>query len=430
MERVVLSMLNNWPFFGNLVLHLPLVPTDEVRSVATDGDTMYFNPQWVETNTADDIVTAAARLVLSCGLKHHLRREDRDYGRWQEASKLVTLPFLRDAGLYRGPGGLNMTVEQAYETIPEQPPGDDGEGGGGGQGQGGGSGGGGNGPDLGEILDAPPQPQQGDGQGQGEGQGQGQSEGQGQGSGSGSGNSQSGQDQGQGNPSGGQQPQPPQSQQTSRREQEQKWEERMQQALQMAKNAGLLPGMINEAIQASHNRKIDWRTELRRFMTHAGKDDYTYMRPNRRFVHQGLYLPGLYSDGMGPVVMAVDTSGSMNEPALAAVWGELSAACKDVNPEQVIVIQCDAAVSAIDHYAMTDLPDTLEVYGRGGTRFSPVWEAVDQIGVKPAVLVYFTDLHCYDYGDMPDYPVIWAAVDQEYYPAPDPPFGEKIEIVV
>ena len=48
-------------------------------------------------------------------------------------------------------------------------------------------------------------------------------------------------------------------------------------------------------------------------MTSKIKEGYSWNRPNRRFVGQGLYLPGYdYTPRMGEIVLAVDTSGSLS----------------------------------------------------------------------------------------------------------------------
>ena len=76
------------------------------------------------------IETAMARVVLACALKHHTRRGERDPERWQRASQLVTHGLLRDAGFTLPPDAEawdGISVEQAYDRLPEPEP-DDGDG--------------------------------------------------------------------------------------------------------------------------------------------------------------------------------------------------------------------------------------------------------------------------------------------------------------
>ena len=82
-----------------LVVHAPLADTD-----------------------AHVIETAMARVVMACALKHHTRRGERDPERWQLASQLVTHALLRDSGFTLPPDAEawdGVSVEQAYDRLPE-----------------------------------------------------------------------------------------------------------------------------------------------------------------------------------------------------------------------------------------------------------------------------------------------------------------------
>ena len=120
-RKCLTKLISHQPFFGSLALRLPLTLDNKVQTLASDGETIRFSPSWVREATADQITAAMARVVMACTLKHHLRRGERHYGRWQEASELVTRPFIREAGLTDEHGGLDLSIEDAYETIPEGP---------------------------------------------------------------------------------------------------------------------------------------------------------------------------------------------------------------------------------------------------------------------------------------------------------------------
>ena len=163
-------------------------------------------------------------------------------------------------------------------------------------------------------------------------------------------------------------------------------------------------------------------------MTDQAANDYTWHYPNRRFIDEGLYLPSLHSEGMPPIVFAVDTSGSIDEFELAAIWGEVRHIAQDLQPERVIVVQCDAAVTDVAEYAPMELPATLTAQGRGGTKYSPTFAWVDQeMLTAPACLIYCTDLYCSDYPSEPTYPVLWAAVGNAEERL-TPPWGYRVNI--
>ena len=418
LSRTIQGLLATQSFFASLALHMPFVQDGSRVTLAADGKNIRYNPEWVRQASADDLRMAVSRVVLACALKHHTRRGERDYQKWQQASQLVTLPLLREAGLTDDPGGAEVSVEKAYEMLPEDlPGGDQGQEQGEGQNQeGAGAGAGGDhaadddndkddGPPSsdpngqGEIMDSPAGKQQNQG---GDGDGQGQSGGSGH-----------------------------MDTAAAVQQEEQQWDETMHQAIQLAQAQGNAPGRIKQLIQSAHASEVDWQTILRRFMVAHAKKDYTWTRPSRRHIASGLYLPALHSETLPYIVFAVDTSASMDTVALARVWAEVRDVVAALNPEKVRVIQCDTQVSAVDEYSLFDLPEELDAHGRGGTDFAPVFDYLDAEGQPPSFLIYLTDLQCTSYGQyLPSYPVIWASTYGRG-DLPDflvPPFGEIVDI--
>ena len=126
----VTELLRKQPFFGSLVLRLPLRPDPTRETLATDGYEIRYSPQWVAETEAHLIETAMARVVMACALKHHTRRGERDPKRWQMASQLVTHALIRDAGFTLPPDAEawdDLSVEQAYDRLPAPEDGDSGD---------------------------------------------------------------------------------------------------------------------------------------------------------------------------------------------------------------------------------------------------------------------------------------------------------------
>ena len=123
----VTALLRDQPFFGSLALRLPIRADASRETLASDGHEIRYSPQWVADTDADLIKTAIGRVVLACTLKHHTRRRERDPERWQRASQLVTHGLLRDAG-FTLPTDTEtwegLSVEQAYDRLPEPEDGD------------------------------------------------------------------------------------------------------------------------------------------------------------------------------------------------------------------------------------------------------------------------------------------------------------------
>ena len=118
----VTALLRDQPFFGSLALRLPIRADAARETLASDGREIRYAPDWVANTDAGLIKTAIGRVVLACALKHHTRRGMRDPERWQQASQLVTHGLLRDAGFKLPPDAEawdGISVEQAYDRLPE-----------------------------------------------------------------------------------------------------------------------------------------------------------------------------------------------------------------------------------------------------------------------------------------------------------------------
>jgi hypothetical protein len=72
------------------------------------------------------------------------------------------------------------------------------------------------------------------------------------------------------------------------------------------------------------------------------------MRPNRRHLWTGLYLPGVVREGAGEVAIAVDCSGSVSARQLRLFEAEARSILEGVRSERVYVLYFDAAVHKVD----------------------------------------------------------------------------------
>ena len=440
----VTALLREQPFFGSLALRLPIRADASRETVASDGREIRYSPRWIAETDAHFIETAVARVVLACALKHHTRRGARDPERWQRASQLVTHGLLRDAGFTLPPDAEawdGISVEQAYDRLPEPDPGDGDDDGDGNAPSGGG--------DSGAApAGTPPSADPGGDDDSGRSDDPGDDNTDGSDDGSGDSDPQDGDDQrvynganaspscdpagtgevmdapvgaGEGGEAG---PTP-----ADIAAEEQAWDEAMHQAASLARAQGKLPGAVEETVRGAHASTVDWRSLLRRYMTDAAKRDYSWSLPNRRFIDSGLYLPSIRSEGIDTIAVIVDTSGSLPAATLAAFWTELREIATELQPERVILLQVDAAVQDAAEYAASDLPDEIAIKGRGGTDFRPGFAWLEENGIRPGVCLYLTDMLCSSYPENePAFDVVWAN-----YAAPPgdwnrEPWGERIQI--
>jgi predicted metal-dependent peptidase len=361
------SLVLDQPFFGALALRLAMKEDPTCKTAWVDGRTLGYNPEFVEDLTHAELVGLIAHEVMHCAAGHPWRRDAREHRRWNHACDRTINPMLRDSG-FALPEGALYEIDPSHHGKSSEwvydrlPPDPDGDGSGAGDD-------GGAGDPLGEVRDAPAEA---DAEGNSEAD----------------------------------------------------WQQAVQQAAQAAKARGSLSGDLERAAKAVAEARVDWRSVLRRFVQQVARADYSWTRPNPRYLARGLYLPALRSEEMGPVVVAIDTSGSIDAVLLDQFGGELRAIAEDLRPERVHVIYCDSAVRRIDTFERGE-PIELHPAGGGGTAFSPVFEAVDDLEDVPSCVVYLTDLDGTFPESAPPMPVLWASTSG---PDDEVPFGEVVPV--
>jgi predicted metal-dependent peptidase len=186
----------------------------------------------------------------------------------------------------------------------------------------------------------------------------------------------------------------------------------------MGKLSANMQRFVDEVLQP----KVAWQDVLRRFVQKAKTDQRTFARPNRRFLAQGLYMPSITGEVLGEIAIAVDCSGSIGQRELNEFATEIKAMKEDGNPSALHIVYFDSEVSHYDHYGRDD-EVVIEPHGGGGTAFSPIFQYLEQNNINPVACVVLTDLYCNDFGDTPDYPVLWVTngTDQA-------PWGEVVKM--
>ncbi|MGX5914812.1 vWA domain-containing protein [Aliidiomarina sp. Khilg15.8] len=189
-----------------------------------------------------------------------------------------------------------------------------------------------------------------------------------------------------------------------------RWRHYVAQSAQIARQRGAhIPEVAQLAIGRLLRPQLPWTMILRRYVEQTFGNSPTWQPPNRRYVHQGLYLPGKRAVQLD-ITVAVDTSGSTME-YLKRFFSELAGILKSFPRIRVQVLECDSAVRQaveFDEHNLHQLKDW-QPQGGGGTSFVPVFEhiATQQKG-QPRLLVFFTDGEGYAPVHAPGYPVLWV----------------------
>ena len=176
----------------------------------------------------------------------------------------------------------------------------------------------------------------------------------------------------------------------------------------------------DKAQQIKNERDEERRAELDK-RTGAGMldsflqeqvSDYSFLPPDRRQADSEFFLPDFNETELSPqtIVFAVDTSGSIDEKTLSAVYTEISSAIEqfDGNLMGVLLFFDTRVYPPIPFSAEEDLTNVLPV-GGGGTDFSCLFSYLASSSLNPASIVIFTD----GQGEIPDeraagnVPVLW-----------------------
>jgi predicted metal-dependent peptidase len=435
-SRAVSALLVFAPFYGTLLLNLEMVEDRSISTAAVDGKRMFYNPEWIDSLADDELLFVLCHEVSHLTYLHHTRRQQRDPKEWNIAADYVINLDLVQAGIGRMPAKglydttyIGMAVEDVFasrhqqqaqsqqQQQQQQEQGEPGEG----EGQGGGQDG--NEPDDGSQ-------QQGEGGGDGDGEGDEASGATSEPSGgSGKGKPSPGMSAGEDVGGCGQVLDAAQSE-GEIAEQEAEWQTITRQAIAVAtRHAGKLPSHLERLVGELNKPKQNWRELLRRFADPCNRQDYSWQRPDRRFGGAGFILPGTVTDGVNHIVVAVDTSGSIDDEALTLFRTEVQSILDEGAVDKVTVVHCDAAINGVAEFESGDLVKMVPM-GGGGTSYRPVWHWLKDNQDDIAALVYFTDLEPNDgFGDEPIMPVMWAAYgDPRWLRQKRVPFGDVIEV--
>jgi len=415
LTRARVQMVIGQPFFGTLALRLKLVPGC-LPTMATDGSRIVYNPAFVDQLKPAELEGTLAHEVLHCALGHQCRRGERDSELWNQAADFAINPILLANGFTLPAGALidpafnGLSAEEIYARLlqrrspgggaPKQDPGQTSAGGGMDNG-------------LQETQDAGmPDPKASPRQSQ-------------------VGATTGGLPSPESIRSGGfgevwdatdQQGHP--ASPAEKRRQEHEWSIAAEQALRSAKACGHEPVGLERPLSESRESRQDWRAILRDFVAATMPSDYRWTPPNRRYLASGLYLPSVERQGLGEIVIVVDTSGSIGKLELEQFAGEISAISQEAQPEAIHVVYCDAAVQSAQQFEPSE-PVRLEPRGGGGTDFRPAFDWVAENDIAPVCLIYLTDLCCDSYPEAPEYPVLWVTDSRR-----NAPFGETLRITL
>lgn len=351
------------PFFASIVLNMPMTEDNSFPTMATNGKYIKYNAEFMSGLSDDEILFVLCHEVGHCMFGHMYRRQHRNPRKWNIAGDYVINDMLITDKVGTMPhGGLHnpQLVQQGGGTTDGVYDllPDDDD-------NDGGDGYAGTGIDLCEDAD-------GD--------------------------------------------------QATQAQAEAEMKVRIAQAAQAAKMQGKLSAKLQRLVDEALQPQVPWKDVLRRFVNAKAKVDYTFARPKRRFMSQGLYLPSLAGERMGEFVVAVDCSGSIGPRELSEFAAEVKGIFDECRPSKLHVVYFDSEVSHHDEFGVDD-EVRIEAHGGGGTAFSPIFKFIRDRDIDAVGCVVLTDLYCDDFGPQPEYDVLWVSNAKT-----DAPWGDIIKI--
>jgi len=184
----------------------------------------------------------------------------------------------------------------------------------------------------------------------------------------------------------------------------------MKQMLDQAgTQAGKYPSGLKEILEGLYKNVLDWRWLLQHAMAmgtmKCQKTTSTWTRPNRRDPD----LKGRKRLRMPEIVVAVDTSGSMNTEDIKRCFSEINKMASTTRA--LYLMQFSSRVECCDKIKRLT-PEHIKLKDRGGTDFNSVYNYVeDKIPAKHPLLIILTDGEDNEGSPRDGFELIWVILE-------------------
>lgn len=299
-------------FFTTLCFSLKHIWDSSIRTAATNGKNIKYNPDFFMSLTPDEHVFLMLHESMHVAYLHMLRLGTRDPRRWNIAADYVINHQLVERGFRMPKVGLHnpqyagMSTEQVYDALPTNPPDD--------------------------YMDDLEDPGEGDGDSEAI------------------------------------------TSQLTQEVQDILIRAAIQSKMAGDK-PGTIPGDVQVTLDKLLNPKLPWNKILQKYLNSFAKNDYSFKKPNRRFFPQH-YMPSLYGTKLMNLAIAVDISGSVSDHDFTTFISETASILRMMQPDEITVLQFDTKIHHEDKVKNLRELEKLTFTGRGGTCVQCVLEWV------------------------------------------------------
>ena len=126
LEQIKRKMLVKYPFFGGVIANIKYIETDSVKTAATDGINVYYNPFFFEKINKEEQTFILSHETCHIAFEHIRRSEGKDNELWNIATDAVINANLERDGLKIPEGGISIEgaldydSEELYEKLKEE----------------------------------------------------------------------------------------------------------------------------------------------------------------------------------------------------------------------------------------------------------------------------------------------------------------------
>lgn len=364
------KLLLEYPYFGTLASRLELVINDDIQAFKSDGKTLHANSDFLAHANIEELAFVFANGAMHAALAHDNRKNNRSGWLWQTATDFAINDMLVQNGLTLPEGAQyrkrfhGMYAEEIYAELKEDML-RDGE--------------------LAYEADTDADVQ---------------------------------------NDAQNQEKQEPSCADTPKQIQEELLAEKLfaEEALSLLlceESKGERYESMERFFTLQNRGKINWREELKAALDTHYRDDFRLIPPNKKYLHQGIYIPSSYSERFS-LVIAVDSSGSVDEELLSTFLSEVDFLMSQIQNYKIELLVCDDRIRSHEtFYSGESLACT--IIGGGGTDFRPVFSFLQNELYLCDLILYFTDMEGTFPAEAPSQTVKWVTKNQK-----EPPFGELL----
>lgn len=192
-------------------------------------------------------------------------------------------------------------------------------------------------------------------------------------------------------------------------------------------NQGNAPAGITRLIDDITKPTLNWKEILQMQIQSHYKDDYTFMRINKKSWTTGCILPGSNYGNRLSIAVSIDTSGSISDMMVKEFLAEVKSIMECFNDYEVHIWCIDAKVYQDTYKIFTpENVDELMDYqarGGGGNDFPANWRFMKDIDLCPEIFLVMSDGYpCGSWGD-PNYCETIFVIKNQWDKTIKVPFG-------